>query len=52
MKNFKISFIFETYDDWYESDIKDMIETTIDPIYHLGDVFVGEVSVKEIEVKE
>lgn len=51
MKNFKISFTFEADDDWSKADIKDMIETTIDPIYHLGDVFVGEVSVKEIEAK-
>lgn len=48
MKNFKISFTFEADDDWYEADVKDMIEKIIDPIYHLGDVFVGEVDVEEI----
>lgn len=48
MKNFKISFTFETDDDWSKADVKDTIETIINPIYHLGDVFVGEVDAEEI----
>lgn len=47
MKNFKISFTFETDGDWSKADVKEMVETTIDPIYHLGDVLVGEVNVEE-----
>lgn len=47
MKNFKISFIFEVDDDWSKADVKEMVKEIIDPIYHLGDVFVGEVNVEE-----
>ena len=50
MKNFKISFNFETDDDWSEADVKEMIEQIVDPIYHLGDVFVGEVNVEEFDI--
>ena len=49
MKKFKISFNFEVDDDWSEADVKDMVETTIDPMYHLGEVSVGEMNVEEIE---
>lgn len=52
MKEFKISFNFEVDDDWSEADVKDMVETTIDPMYHLGDSLVGDLNVKEIEVEE
>lgn len=45
MKKFNINFCFETYDDWTESDVKEMVERVIDPIYHLGDVDVGELIV-------
>ena len=47
MKNFKISFNFESNDDWSKADVKEMVEKIIDPIYHLGDVFTGEVNVEE-----
>lgn len=47
MKKFKISFEFEPYDDWSKADVKELVEKVIDPIYHLGDVFVGELSVEE-----
>lgn len=52
MKKFKISFNFEVDDDWSEADVKDMVETTIDPMYHLGDSLVGDLNVKEIEIEE
>lgn len=49
MKKFEISFVFETYDDdWNNEDVKDMVENVIDPIYHLGDVFVDELNVEQI----
>lgn len=51
-KKFKISFEFEPYDDWSKTDVKEMVEQVIGPIYHLGDVSVGEVNVEEIEVEE
>lgn len=50
MKTFKISFNFEADDDWFEADVKQMVDTVIDPIYHLGDVSVNELNVEEIEV--
>lgn len=52
MKEFKISFNFEVDDDWSEADVKEMVDTVIDPIYHLGDSQVSDLNVKEIEVKE
>ena len=52
MKKFKISFTLEPCDDWLRGDIKNVVETVIDPIYHLGDMSVGEVNVEEIEVEE
>lgn len=52
MKKFKISFEFETYDDWSEADVKEMVDTVIDPIYHLGDSLVRDLNVKEIEVEK
>ena len=51
-KKFKISFDFEADDDWSEADVKQMVDTVIDPIYHLGDVSIGELNVEEIEVGE
>ncbi|WP_167627211.1 hypothetical protein [Aedoeadaptatus pacaensis] len=51
MKKFKISFNFETDDDWLEKDVEEMIERVIDPIYHLGDVSIGELNVEEREVE-
>lgn len=52
MKKFKISFEFEPYNDWSKTDVKEMVETITDPIYHLGDVSVGELNVEEIEVEK
>lgn len=52
MKTFKISFNFEADDDWSEADVKEMVDTVIDPIYHLGDASIGELCVEEIEVKD
>ena len=52
MKNFKISFEFEADDDWSEADVKEMVDTVIDPIYHLGDSLVSDLNVKEIKVEE
>ena len=52
MKKFKISFEFEADDDWSEADVEEIIEKVIDPIYHLGDASVGEISVEQIEVEE
>lgn len=52
MKKFKISFEFETDDDWSEADVEEMIEKVIDPIYHLGDASIGEISIEQIEVEE
>ena len=52
MKKFKISFEFEPCDDWSKTDVKEMVEKVIDPIYHLGDASIGEISIEEIEVKE
>ena len=51
-KNLKYFFEFEPYDDWSKADVKEMVETVIDPIYHLGDASVGELDVEEIEVEE
>lgn len=51
MKLFKVSFKFETYDDWTQSDVKRMVEKAIDPIYHLGDANMGEINVEEVEVE-
>lgn len=47
MSKFKISFTFEVDDDWSKANVKEMVEKIIDPIYHLGDVFVGEVNAEE-----
>lgn len=52
MKEFKISFNFESDDDWSEADVKEMVDTVIDPIYHLGDSLVSDLNVKEIKVEE
>lgn len=52
MKQFKISFNFEPCDEWSKEDVEEMIEKVIDPIYHLGDASVGEISVEQIEVEE
>lgn len=52
MKIFKITFNFEADDDWSEADVKEMVDTVIDPIYHLGDSLVSDLSVKEIEVEK
>ena len=51
MKIFKISFDFEADDDCSKTDVKEMVEKVIDPIYHLGDASVGEINVEEIEVE-
>ena len=51
-KKFKISFNFEADDDWSKTDVKEMVEKAIDPIYHLGDASVGEINVEEIEVNK
>lgn len=45
MKEFRIAFYFETDDDWTETDVEEMVTKLIDPIYHLGDVDVGELIV-------
>lgn len=45
MKEFNISFYFATDDDWTETDVEEMVSKLIDPIYHLGDVDVGELIV-------
>ena len=50
-KKFKISFEFEPNDDWSKTDVKEMVEKVIDPIYHLGDARIGEINVEEIEVE-
>lgn len=52
MKKFKISFNFEADDDWQARDVKEMMNTILDPIYHLGDASVGEISIEQIEVEE
>lgn len=52
MKEFRISFSFEADDIWTKKDVKEMIERAIDPIYHLGDVSIGELKVEEREVEE
>ena len=52
MKKFKISFEFELDDDWSEVDVKEMVDTVIDPIYHLGDSIVSDLNVKEIKVEK
>ena len=52
MKQFQITFKIETDDTWVNGDVKDMIEAVLDPVYHLGDVSVGEINVEEVEVEE
>ena len=52
MKEFKISFNFEADDDWQARDVKEMMNTILDPIYHLGDSCVGKINVEEIEVEK
>ncbi len=52
MRNFKISFNFEADDDWKAQDIKEMLNTVLDPIYHLGDSFVGNLCIDEVEETE
>lgn len=52
MKKFKVSFEFEPYDGWTKSDVKEMVEKVIDPIYHLGDASIGEINVEEVEMEE
>lgn len=49
MRKFEISFILKTDDNWLNEDVKYMVEAIAEPIYHLGDVFVGEVNVEEIK---
>lgn len=48
----EINFCFEGDDYWTKKVVKEMIERAIDPIYHLGDVFIGELNVEEIEVEK
>lgn len=48
MKKFKVSFEFEAFDDWSEADVKEMVYTIIDPIYHLGDSIARDLNVEEI----
>ena len=45
MKRFSITFYFEADNCWTESDVKEMVERFIDPIYHLGDVEVSDLIV-------
>lgn len=52
MKKFKISFNFEADDDWQARDVKEMMNTILDPIYHLGDSCVDELNIKQKEVEE
>lgn len=52
MKKFKIHFEFKPYDYWTKSDVKEMIEKVIDPIYHLGDSSISEINIEEIEVED
>lgn len=52
VKKFKISFEFEPCYDWSKTDVKEMVEKAMDPIYHLGDASIGEINVEEIEVEE
>lgn len=49
MKTFKISFNFQADDDWHTQDVEEMLNTVLDPIYHLGDSFVGNVCIDEVE---
>lgn len=52
MKKFKISFDFKADDDWKTQDVEEMLNTVLDPIYHLGDSFVGKLYVEEVKVDE
>lgn len=52
MKTFKVSFEIEPCDDWSKEDVEKMLDMFLDPMYHLGDVFVGETKVEEVEVEE
>ena len=52
MKIFKIFFVFEADDDWKTRDVEEMMNTVLDPIYHLGDSSVSNLCVEEIEVEE
>lgn len=52
MKKFEINFCFEADDYWTKKAVKEMLERAIDPIYHLGDVFIGELKVEEREVED
>ncbi len=52
MKLFKISFLFETYDDWKVKDLEEMMDTLLDPISHLGDSSKSNLRVEEIVVEE
>lgn len=45
MKEFRIAFYFVTDDNWTETEVEEMVSKLIDPIYHLGDVDVGELIV-------
>ena len=47
-----MSFEFEPCDGWSKADVKEMVETVIDPIYHLGDASIGKINVEEIEEEE
>ena len=49
MKKYKISFEFEAFDDWSEANVKEMVYTIIDPIYHLGDSIARDLNVEEVE---
>lgn len=49
MKTFKISFNFKADDDWKTQDAEEMLNTVLDPIYHLGDSFVGNLCIDEVE---
>lgn len=52
MKKFKASFEIEPDDDWSKEDVDNMLNTLLEPMYHLGDVFIGRIRVEEIEVEE
>lgn len=52
MKLFKISFNFDADDDWKVQDVEEMMNTVLDPIYHLGDSLMSDICVEEIEAEE
>ena len=52
MKLFKIGFEIDTDDNWLDDDVQNMIELSLDPLYHLGDIRIGAISVEEIGDEE